>query len=180
MFPLPFQYFRWVDFYPSEFFMAWAICGVILGGPVLLFIFFLARMRFFQRTRWQKVAWRLPLMGLIFGLASGWFTAWDDHHTYIAWSNQTEYSNDQPYHWYEIFGEPGADTVGAYSGDFDENGDPDEDSLWYLRSDIAIWNGLFWLSIAIAGVFVFRFAAGWNRPAQAEALPANSAVACGG
>lgn len=100
MFPQPFQYFRMVEFAPTEFFMCWAIGGMILGVPVLLVIFGLGRLRFFRLVRWQTVAWLLPLLGLMFGLASGLLVAWDDHEYYAA--RQPANSD----HWYDVLGGP--------------------------------------------------------------------------
>jgi hypothetical protein len=37
-------------------------------------------------------------------------------------------------------------------------GDRQADEAWGYRSDITVWNGLFWMSIAVAGTVVIHFA----------------------
>ena len=114
---------------------AWLIFGV----PSLLASFFIKR---FTQLRFRLVALLLPFLGLLFGIAAGHFGAWADHH--------------DAYHdpcWYEVFaipGAPGYSIADSYLGDFQW------DEAWEYRNDIAVWNGLFWLSVATAAVFVMK------------------------
>jgi len=94
----------------------------------------------FRRLRWQSMVWLLPLLGLLFGLATGYLNVWGDHQCDSAGGQ------DQLYY---LFGAPGNEMANSYGGDWQW------DEAWDYRSDIAIWNGLFWVSVATAGVFLF-------------------------
>jgi hypothetical protein len=122
----------------TDFIFGW----MVLGIPSLIIIFALSRLLIFRRLRWQAIAWILPLAGLLFGLATGYLNAWGDH--------QCDTAGGQD-HWYYVFGYTGNGIANSYGGDWQW------DEAWDYRSDIAIWNGLFWASVATAGVFLFRF-----------------------
>ena len=127
------------------FIESWVGCWIILGLPSLAVIFGLSYLPFFRRLRWQSVAWSLPLLGLLFGLATGYFNAWGQH------QYDTSGGQDHWYYLFGLFGEPGDGMANSYGGDWQS------DEAWDYRSDIAIWNGLFWVSVAAVGVFLFRF-----------------------
>jgi hypothetical protein len=134
-----------------SFIDAWVGGWIFLGIPSLVVIFGLSYLPIFRRMRWQSVAWRLPLMGLLFGLAMGYLNVWGDHQYYAS---------DAPGHWYYLFGAPGNEMANSYGGDWQS------DEAWIYRSDITIWNGLFWLSVATVGVFLFRLVVRRHTPNQ--------------
>lgn len=142
MFPRPFQNFSIDSYMLPDFITSWLFSWVLLGIPSLIVIFGLSYLPIFRRLRWRSVAWILPLLGLLFGLAMGYLNAWGDHQCNSAAGQD---------HWYYLFGSPGNGMADSYGGDWQA------DEAWDYRSDIAIWNGLFWVSVATLGVFLFRF-----------------------
>ena len=142
MFSRPFQYFTVDSYMLPDFIGSWVSCWLFFGIPSLAVIFGLSYLPIFRRRRWQSVTWQLPLLGLLFGLAMGYFNAWGSHQ-YDAAGGQD--------HWYYLFGVPGNGMAESYGGDWQS------DEAWDYRSDIAIWNGLFWVSVATVGAFLFRF-----------------------
>lgn len=78
------------------------------------------------------------MIGLLFGLITGYFEAW----TY-----RDCYKPDHKDRWYEVFavfGAPGEAMANSYAGDWQD------DEAWDFRSDISILNGLFWTTVAMA------------------------------
>lgn len=156
MFPPPFQYFRMDSGILSEFIECCVICWIILGIPSLAIVFGLSRLRIFRHPRWRPIAWLLlPLLGLFFGLATGYFNVWTDHQSSTT-------GQDHWYYFFSLFGAPGDGMANSYGGDWQW------DEAWDYRSDIAIWNGLFWVSVATTGAFLLRFV--FRRPEPKTAL----------
>jgi hypothetical protein len=125
------------------FLVSWAVCGV----PSLIALWVVGllakwrrvhRMGFLKHVRLWMVALGLPLVALLFGLATGYWAAWTD---------------DSEPRWYEfpaIIGAPGDAMANSYGGDWQDG------EAWEYRSDISIWNGLFWTSVAFPAIFVLR------------------------
>lgn len=125
-----------------EFVETWVLGWIWLGIPSLAVVFGLSYVRVFRRPRWKSAAWLFPLLGLLFGLATGYLNAWGEH--------QCDTAGGQA-HWFYLLGGPGNGMANSYGGDWQS------DEAWNYRSDIVIWNGLFWVSVALAGAFLFRF-----------------------
>jgi hypothetical protein len=141
---------------PFQYMPASALVGVplwllemwlLFGIPALALIFIFARFGFFKRAHLRTIVILLPLLGLLFGAATGYFNVWDDHH---YWANRAPEKQE----WYEIFtilGWPGDSMANSYGGDWQA------DEAWDYRSDIVVWNALFWTSVAVGGIFAVRF-----------------------
>jgi hypothetical protein len=124
---------------------------------------------FFKPLRARHIRFSFPVLGLVFGLATGFFNAWDDHHYYSTGCQN---------HWYDvvaIFGTPGDGMANSYGGDWQE------DEAWEYRADIATLNALFWTSVATAAMLLMRFMARQLDPADSalpnKRTPGNGAVA---
>jgi hypothetical protein len=126
-----------------DFIQTWVVCWLFLGIPSVAIIFGLSHLPIFRRWRTRAVLWRLPLLGLLFGLATGYFEAWTYRHDLR-----------QPERWYEVLaipGVPGDGMANSYGGDWQD------DEAWDYRSDIALWNGLFWVTVTAFGAIVVYF-----------------------
>ncbi len=134
-----------------DFIASWMICWIFLGIPVLAVIFGLSRLPIFRWLRGRPVVWLLPLLGLLFGLATGYFNAWSDHHSATT-------GQDHWYYFVDLFGAPGNGMANSYGGDWQW------DEAWDYRTDIAIWNGLFWLSVGTVGASLLAFVARRSAP----------------
>ena len=145
MFPRPFQYFeaRHLADVLQFFVMSWVILG-IPGIPAIFGIRFLLRklkiyrLGFYRRMVFRPILLSVSMAGLIFGLVTGYFEAWTQRDSY-----KPEYKD----RWYDalgIFGVPGDAMANSYGGDWQD------DEAWDYRSDISIWNGLFWMTVTMA------------------------------
>jgi hypothetical protein len=148
MFPMPFQclsagnlpdVFGW-------FVMSWMVMGVpsilvLFGASCLFKGFKLDRMAIFKHLGF----WRAGLTVLLLA-AAGYYEAW----TYRA-EMQPPANVSHWYYYLAIPGVPGDMMANSYGGDWQD------DEAWDYRSDIAIWNGLFWTSVAAIGLVVMRF-----------------------
>lgn len=151
MCPQPFQYLTLKDLPDvfDAFIMSWMVFGlltvlVIFGASCLLKGLKIDQASIFKHLHFRSAALSLVLLALLFGMAAGYFEAW----TYrLDFQKQTAGWYDVP----GIFGGPGDLMANSYGGDWQD------DEAWDYRSDIAIWNGLFWTSVAAVGVLVMRF-----------------------
>jgi hypothetical protein len=148
MFPQPFQNMTANDVRVA---LGWLIGSwVFLGIPSVFAVFavrFLSRrlrihrLGFYKYLVFRPILLSLPLLALLFGLAAGYFEA----STYIDC-----YQPGHQEKWYEVLGitgAPGDLIANAYRGDWQD------DEAWDYRSEIAIWNGLFWLGVAGMAAF---------------------------
>jgi hypothetical protein len=114
---------------------------VFFGLPALML--FGALGFFWRRLRTRHVRSLLPLVGLVFGLAAGYFAVWADHCWYRF--------SPQNFHWTEplaVFGAPGDAMANSYGGDWQD------DEAWDYRGDITVLNGLFWMGLGTASMLV--------------------------
>ncbi len=91
----------------------------------------------YKNLDFSVIVFSLPVIALLFGAATGYFDAWTDHDWWASGCVNK---------WYYIF------AVLGWPGDMiAENfwGDWQEDECWYHRDKVALWNGFFWLSIAV-------------------------------
>jgi len=151
MFPIPFQSLQAgnLDAVFGFFITSW----VVMGAPAVPAIFGLRflirqlrvyRFGFYKWLVFRPILLSVPLIGLLFGLATGYFDAW----TY-----RDCYKPDHKVDWYEvfgIFGGPGDVMANSYAGDWQD------DEAWDFRSDISVWNGLFWTTVAMMVVLMIR------------------------
>jgi len=159
---LPFQYLSLRDLpgVMGWFFDCWIYFGVpsvlaMLGASYVIKRLKLGHFRVFRHVSFRSIALSLPLAGFLFGLSSGYFEAW----TY-------QLDPRQPDPWYCVFAIPGAPgdmMANSYGGDWQD------DEAWDYRGDISIWNGLFWASVATAGVLAINIV---FRPMKQIRLPA--------
>jgi hypothetical protein len=160
MFPRPFQNFTVDSYMLPDFIASWVFCWIFLGIPVLAVILCLSRLPIAQRLRPRPAVWLLPLLGLLFGLTTGYFNAWSDHQSAIT-------GQDHWYYFCDLFGAPGNGMANSYGGDWQW------DEAWDYRTDIAIWNGLFWVSVATVGASLLTFGFRRSAPDTApESTPA--------
>ena|ERR1700722_16506310 len=120
------------------FIMGWTIFGI----PSVIAIFGLSHLRIFRQLRWRSVVLLFSLVGLIFGLAAGYYNVCSDHCCYTEGGQEDLFV---------LFGEPGNFMAESYGGDWQS------DEAWIYRADITLWNGLFWMSVMMVGGFVTRF-----------------------
>jgi hypothetical protein len=154
MFPEPFQH---MDAQPlldllGFFFMAWIFFGIpsllaVVGVSYPLMRFEICRFNFLKRPGFGFRTLSLPLCGLLFGMSTGYFAAWTERY---------DFETRQDSSWYDVAaipGMPGDAMANSYGGDWQG------DEAWDYRSDIAVWNGLFWMSVATGGMLLIRLIA---------------------
>lgn len=127
----------------SDLVVVFLLYLVILGVPSLLAAIGVIRSFRQLQSRWIKLS--LPLLGLSFGLAAGFFNIWEEDHQY--WCN-----GDQR-RWYGVFailGEPGNEMADTYGGDWLS------DEAWVYAADITFWNGVFWMIVALLMLLVLH------------------------
>jgi hypothetical protein len=101
-----------------------------------------------RRLRTWHVRSSLPVVGLLFGLVTGYFAVWAGHHWHRF--------SPQDFHWTEpltLFAAPGDAMANSYGGDWQE------DEAWHYRGDITALNGLFWMGIGTASMFLVQLVA---------------------
>ncbi len=116
---------------------------VVFGLPT--FMLFGALGFFWKRLRTWYVRSSLPLFGLVFGLATGYFAVWADHSWYRL--------SPQDFHWTDpiaLFAFPGDSMANSYGGDWQD------DEAWSYRGDITILNGLFWMGIGTVSMLLVQ------------------------
>jgi len=140
---LPFEYFRLNDLPDvlGYFFMAWLILGVpiavlSLPGGYVLSRFNVLRFRTRAHVHFLPLLFTFILLGLLFGVAAGYFEAW----TYERDSSALH--QDDWVDYLAIPGIPGDAMANSYGGDWQD------DEAWDYRTDIAILDGFFWASVA--------------------------------
>ena len=151
MFPEPFQYMdaRYLPDVLGLFFMSWVVFGIpslvaMIGVSYPLMRFEICRFEFLKRPGFRFGVLSIPLCGLVFGMSTGYFAAW----TY-----RYDLETRQDSSWCDVAalpGAPGDAMANTYGGDWQD------DEAWDYRSDIAILNGLFWMSVATGGMFLIR------------------------